>query len=70
MTQERAGPRLLTISEAAAMLGISPNTLRRWADQGVVKTIKLPSGYRRFELTEIERKRREMGFSEGQENRQ
>ena len=56
--------RLLTISQAADLLGVSPATLRRWADEGELKAVKLPSGYRRFEPAEIERKRREMGFSE------
>ncbi len=55
--------RLLTISQAAELLGVSAATLRRWADEGELKAVKLPSGYRRFEPAEIERKRREMGFS-------
>ncbi len=62
MTMQPA--RLLTVSQAAARLGISQDTVRRWADQGLLKTVKLPSGYRRFEPAEIERKRREMGFAE------
>lgn len=56
--------RLLTISQAAARLGVHPDSLRRWADKGLVPVIKLPSGYRRFEPQEIERVRSEMGLKD------
>ena len=62
MTQDN--PRLLPISKAAARLGVSQDTLRRWADQGLIKTVKLPSGFRRFSEEEITRKRREMGIED------
>jgi excisionase family DNA binding protein len=52
--------RLLSIGEASERLGIHINTLRRWADRGMVRTVRLPSGYRRFEEEEIERMRWEM----------
>ena len=54
--------RLLTISQAAQRLGVHPNTLRTWADKGLVPHVKLPSGYRRFTVAEVERLRREMGL--------
>ncbi len=54
--------RLLTISQAAARLGVHPDTLRKWADKGLVPVVKLPSGYRRFEPQEIERVCAEMGL--------
>jgi len=54
--------RLLTISQAAARLGVHQNTLRSWADKGLVAHVKLPSGYRRFEAAVIERLRQEMGL--------
>ena len=57
-------PKLLTISQAAARLGVSVGTLRAWADKGLVKTVRLPSGYRRFTKAEIDQKRREMGLEE------
>ncbi len=47
--------RLLTISQAAARLGISPSTLRVYADKGDVPSVRLPSGYRRFDPDAIER---------------
>ncbi len=54
--------RLLTISQAARRLGVHQNTLRTWADKGLVRHVKLPSGYRRFMVAEIDRLRREMGL--------
>jgi len=54
--------RLLTISEAARRIGVHANTLRAWADKGLVKHVKTPTGYRRFSPEEIERLREEMGF--------
>jgi len=54
--------RLLTISQAAARLGVHQNTLRSWADKGLVAHVKLPSGYRRFEAAAIERLRQAMGL--------
>lgn len=45
----------LTISQAAELLGVHQNTLRGWADKGLVPVVKLPSGYRRFRPSDIER---------------
>lgn len=62
---------LVGITEAARLLGVHPNTLRNWADRGLVRAIKLPSGHRRFALAEIERVRRDMGMEQeeiGREN--
>lgn len=61
MTTPDSG-KLLTISQAAGRLGVSANTLRAWADKGLIRMVRLPSGYRRFTETEIAEKRREMGI--------
>jgi excisionase family DNA binding protein len=45
---------LLRIGQAAARLGIAPQTLRRWADRGLVQAVTLPSGHRRFAAADIE----------------
>ena len=58
MSDRSAG--LLTISQAAKRLGVHPNTLRAWADKGLVSHVRLPSGYRRFRPDEIDALRREM----------
>jgi excisionase family DNA binding protein len=55
--------RLLTVSQAAARLGVHQDTLRAWADKGLVPVIRTPTGYRRFDPGEIERVREEMGIS-------
>ena len=46
--------RLLTIAEASRELGVHPNTLRRWADAGLIPVTRLPSGYRRWSPEQIE----------------
>lgn len=54
--------RLRTITRAAARLGVHQNTLRGWADRGLVPVVRLPSGHRRFRSADIERLRHEMGL--------
>ena len=44
---------LLTPSEAAAILGVSPRTLSRWADENRIPVVILPSGHRRFRPQDI-----------------
>lgn len=62
MTDQPESIRLLTISQAAKLLGIHADTLRAWADKGMVPVIRTPTGYRRFEPEAIERVREEMGL--------
>lgn len=50
----------LTIAEAAALLGVHVNTLRRWADAGLVPVTRLPSGYRRWTRAQVEEIKRRM----------
>lgn len=47
-------PDLLPPSEAAELLGISSETLRRWAEDGKIRHVKLPSGRRLFYRADIE----------------
>jgi excisionase family DNA binding protein len=44
----------LGLGEASRLLGITPATLRRWADQGQVTTFVTPGGHRRFPRSVIE----------------
>src|SRR5712692_4785401 len=44
----------LSLGEASHLLGITPATLRRWADHGDVATFVTPGGHRRFPRTVIE----------------
>lgn len=46
--------RLLTIGQVADRLGVSPQTVRRWADAGLIPSARLPSGQRRFDPDQIE----------------
>ena len=55
-------PTLLNVATAARVLRIHPNTLRSWGDQGLVPMVRLPNGYRRFALAEIEQVRHTMGL--------
>lgn len=45
---------LITPAEAAALLGVSGETLRRWAKDEIVRHVKLPSGRRVFYRADIE----------------
>jgi excisionase family DNA binding protein len=44
----------LGLGEAARLLGITPNTLRRWSDSGHVASFTTPGGHRRFARAAIE----------------
>ena len=45
----------LSLGEASRLLGITPATLRRWADHGDVAAFVTPGGHRRFARAAIER---------------
>jgi|688.fasta_scaffold51599_8 excisionase family DNA binding protein len=44
----------MRLGQAADMLGVSNETLRRWTDEGKVPHFRLPSGERRFHVDDIE----------------
>ena len=44
-----AGAEWLTLHEASAVLGVSPSTVRRWADSGRIPTRRTSGGHRRFD---------------------
>lgn len=44
------------VAEAADILGISPNTLRAWAEKGKIPSTRNPvNGYRLFRRTDLAR---------------
>jgi excisionase family DNA binding protein len=47
-------PRNLTAKEAAELLSVHEDTLRRWADEGKVPFWVTPGGQRRFRPEDIE----------------
>lgn len=53
MKRERAP--VVSIGEAAEIIGVHVTTLRRMADEGVIESTRTPGGHRRFRLSEIAR---------------
>ena len=47
-------PGWVTLTEACRTLGVSPSTIRRWADTGMVRTFVTPGGHRRFSRSGLE----------------
>jgi excisionase family DNA binding protein len=45
---------MLSTSAAAALIGVSDETLRRWADDKKIRHVRLPSGQLRFRPEDIE----------------
>jgi hypothetical protein len=46
---------LLAIGPASRLVGVDPDTLRRWADEGRVQVSTTPGGHRRFHRRSLER---------------
>lgn len=44
----------LAIGEAAALIGVSTDTLRRWERSGRITAVRTPTGHRRFKRSDIE----------------
>ena len=44
----------LALGEASRLLGVDPDTLRRWADEGRVAAFTTPGGHRRFDRRGLE----------------
>jgi molybdopterin-binding protein len=49
------------MGEAARLLGVSPDTVRRWADQGRLETTRTSGGHREVAGTELARLALELG---------
>jgi excisionase family DNA binding protein len=45
----------MSLGPASAFVGVDPDTLRRWADDGRVRAFATPGGHRRFSRTDLER---------------
>lgn len=56
-----ASTQHLNVRETAGRLGVHENTVRNWSDRGILRPLRLPgSGYRRFDVAEVDRLAREM----------
>jgi excisionase family DNA binding protein len=44
----------ISFREAAQRLGVHENTVRRYADRGLISAVRLPSGVRRLRRTDVE----------------
>jgi excisionase family DNA binding protein len=47
--------RPLSLGPASRLLGVDPDTLRRWADEGRIDSFTTAGGHRRFHRTTVER---------------
>ena len=45
----------LALGPASRLLGVDPDTLRRWADAGRVRSFATPGGHRRFSRSDLDR---------------
>ncbi len=57
-TGDLAPPRRadwLALGPASRLLGVSADTLRRWADEGRVRSFTTPGGHRRFDRADLSR---------------
>jgi excisionase family DNA binding protein len=55
MATDYLNEKMLTVSEVSTILHVHPNTLRRWADKGVIKSFCItPRGDRRFLSRDID----------------
>ncbi len=51
---ERTGEETwISLASARQMLGVNESTLRRWADQGQIRSFRTPGGHRRFSESDI-----------------
>jgi excisionase family DNA binding protein len=46
-------PYSLKPSDVAELVGVSPETVRRWASEGHLAHYKSPSGHRRFRRSDV-----------------
>ena len=54
MAIDNQNENMLTVREVASILHVHPNTLRRWADKGILESIRITTrGDRRFTSQDI-----------------
>ena len=53
----------LSSSEAAYLLGVSTDTLRRWDKEGKIVSTRTEGGHRRYDLTDILKDKEDEGLT-------
>jgi excisionase family DNA binding protein len=48
------GRRLLSVGEAAAYVGVSTASLRKWSNQGLLRVYRTPGGQRRYAVEDLD----------------
>lgn len=61
-----AGEPLLTIGEAAVLLGVTPQTIRNWTTAGKLAAVVTPGGHRRYRREDVEAALRPAPVSNGE----
>jgi excisionase family DNA binding protein len=55
MKKDNSFPNLISIGDAARMLGVTVDTLRRWEKEGKIKSIRLvPNAKRKYQRAQVE----------------
>ncbi|WP_292727164.1 helix-turn-helix domain-containing protein [Microbacterium sp. UBA837] len=54
VTHTQDPDELVTVSEAARIAFLSVDTIRRYADKGVLAVVRTPSNHRRFRRADVE----------------
>lgn len=44
---------MISITEAAELIGVTPKTLREWEKMGKIKSIRTEGGHRRYQVTDL-----------------
>lgn len=47
--------KLVSVGEAAALVGVSTDTIKRWEKAGRIKSTRTPTGHRRFRRGDVVR---------------
>jgi excisionase family DNA binding protein len=49
-----AATRLINVGQAAELLGVSPASLRKWSDEGLLAVHRTPGGQRRYSQADLD----------------
>lgn len=52
----RKGSKLFNTSQACQLLGVSQSTIRSWADDGKIKSLRTAGGHRRYDVNDFNSK--------------